>query len=196
MFLNMTFIDEWRDEKVKRKIIITAILVIILGLIGIFCYLAANKNVNDLDTENDIFEEQENEITENSNLSRISFNKMKIGDKADSKMLDGLVMDANYRYEYKDICFDVDGNDKINFLGFYTKSGISEVIVGIKDANIQYKGQSLITREDFENCFGEGEVSYSEDDPEWVYITYNENGLELRLQIYKDELINVELKSR
>lgn len=178
----------------NKKIIFIAAVVIVLGLVGAFCYLTANKDVNNPDSINDNFSGQENEITEKGDFSDISFNKMKIGDKATSKMLDGLVTDGNYRYEYKDICFNVDGADKINCLAFYTRYGINEVIAGMEDANIKYKGKTLITREDFEDCFGEGEVSYSEDDPKWVFISYEKNGLELRLEIYEDQLINVVLE--
>lgn len=178
----------------KKKIAITMAVIILLALVGAVCFLIVNKNNGD--SENDVFTKSEDEIGQNGTLSDISFNKMKIGDKATKKMLDGLVLDWDQRYQYQNIYFDVDSNNKITCLAFYTITRTEGDGIGMEDANIKCQGKSLITIEDFQDCFGEGEVSCLEEDPDWVFITYTENGLKLTLEIHEDVLKNVELTSR
>lgn len=149
--------------------------------------------------EGDGFSGQEggkNGETETVDLREVSFHGMKIGDQVSKKMKDGELMDSYWRYEDDAyVKFNVDGQDRIEALGFHTVSAAGgEVIAGIEDAKIEYRGKALVTVEDFAAYFGEGETYVHEEDPDFTYIRYESNGLELTLELYHGEFMNLTLE--
>ncbi len=168
---------------------------LLLGLL----FLMLLGNAASQGNEGDGFSGQEggkNGETETVDLREVSFHGMKIGDRASKKMKDGELMDSYWRYEDDAyVKFNVDGQDRIEALGFHTVSAAGgEVIAGIEDAKIEYRGKSLVTVEDFAACFGEGETFAHEEDPDFTYIRYESNGLELTLELYQGEFINLTLE--
>lgn len=106
-----------------------------------------------------------------------------------------MLMDSKYRYEYEYIMFNVDGGDRVKALGFYTiREAGGDVIAGIEDANIEYQGKKLVTVEDFEGYFGEGEISVNEEALKFTNIIFEDNGLELNLELIDGELYNIALE--
>lgn len=156
-----------------KKIILFTSLSIILVLIGIFFYFRFVSNADGNGEEG---------------ISQISFDGIKIGDAIQEKMKN-LVMDASYLYMYNEIGINVDENDIINYLNFYTI--IDEVTV--EDANIKYKNDKLSTLDDFEKHFGKGErKDYDNDNNDENYIIeYKDGSYILELDIVDGELYNV-----
>ncbi len=131
--------------------------------------------------------------TSNNMISNISINGIRIGKKANKRMKN-LVMDASFKFEYKNVGFDVDDNDYITEIHFYrTQEGIDGPIYDIKKANILYKGNKLTTIKDFENILGKGKTS---KDLFFKIIEYKEDNLTLRLYIENNEIYNIEIEKK
>lgn len=188
----------------KKKIAVIVILVVVLALAGTFGYLMIRKSADPQGSaegepfgyENEEDETEGNETAGNGSLSDLSFDNIKIGDKLPKKIMDkaGMLTDWMYLYEYEYIMFNLEG-DEVSALGFYTSTNAAgEVTAGIEDANIEYQGKKLVTVEDFEACFGEGEIIVNEENPNYTYIIFEDNGLELELGLVDGELYHVALE--
>jgi len=151
----------------KKTIIISLLLVLIFIITLVLILLPKEK---------------ENKI------ANISINGIKINDKATKKMKN-LVMDASFQYEYNNVGFSVDKEDKITEIIFHrTQSG--DEIYSIKEADVLYKKEKLTTKDDFDKYLGRGETT---KDDYFTYITYKEDNLKLRLSIKDGELYNIEI---
>lgn len=127
-------------------------------------------------------------------LKDITFNGIQIDQKVDEEMKN-LVLDADFLYEYKDICIGVDESDKINDLRFYrtsTRNEDGEVeIIGIADMDIRCGDTKIESVDDVIILFGDGEC---ECDEYFETITYEQDGYVLKLDVKNGEIFNISLK--
>lgn len=127
-------------------------------------------------------------------LKDITFNGIQIDQQIDEEMKN-LVLDADFLYEYKDICIGVDESDKINDLRFYrtsTRNEDGEVeIIGIADMNIRCGDTKIESVDDVIILFGDGEC---ERDDYFETITYEQDGYVLKLDVKDGEIFNISLK--
>ena len=75
----------------------------------------------------------------------LSINGMYIGKKAKTDRA-ALVMDASFRYMDKEVGYDVDSDNRIEYMVFYT-STMSDNEIGLDDINLYYHGEHLDTTE-------------------------------------------------
>ena len=88
-------------------------------------------------------------------LDDLSLNGIKIGEKIKPEMKN-LVLDSSFAYLYNNILIDVNINDMINYLGFFTSTQSNgQKITGVEDIDIKCGDTTLKTVEDFKKCFGE-----------------------------------------
>lgn len=168
----------------KNKIVIGVICVAISITIIIVSISAKKGNIDKGNTVN---------INEETKLNKISFNGIKIGDKIDKKMKN-LVMDASFKYEYKNICIDTDKNEEINYLAFFTCTDAKgNKTHSIEEINIEYNNSKLKTISDFKKVLGSEEELEKDDDNKY-YIKYYDNDLKLSLLIINDEIYNIVLE--
>ena len=132
-----------------------------------------------------------NKNKEQNKISMISINNIRINQKATKKM-QKKVLDADYLYEYNYVGFDINKDDYIKKVVFYSfKSG--EQFYGINDAKVKYKDKRLRTVEDFNSVLGKGEEKVDDKSPSYKYIKYNEDNYELTLTLYNENIINIKI---
>ena len=162
--------------KNKKLLLICLSIVLIIVAVGI---IIIQNNNNDNSQEK---------------ISKISINDIKMNTKATKEMMN-LVMDADFPYEYNHVGFNVDENDYINRIEFYTSTSGDETY-GINEVNVQYENKSLKTVEDFNNLLGTGKEEVLNDNPSYKHIKYTEKNYELVLTIHDDIIINIVIKKR
>lgn len=125
-------------------------------------------------------------------IKDISFNGMKLGDKATEKTLEGLVMDAPFKYEFNNVGFNVDSEQKIDYLRVTTyKDSDGNVTQGMDDIEIKHKNTRLKTVDDFKKLFGEGETS---KDNQSILYEDKENEIVLYIHLNDDKITSIELE--
>lgn len=123
-------------------------------------------------------------------IKEISFNGMKLGDKATEEILKGLVMDGEYAYEFNNVGINIDKEQKITYLRTTAANDIKgNPIVKFDDFEIKYKNTSLKTIEDFKKLFGEGKTS--KEDNSILY--EEEDGISLYIYLKDDKIHWIEL---
>lgn len=153
--------------------IVAAIVVLIMALAFIFLVIPKKDK-----------EESTNKI------SNISINGIKLGDTATKKMKQ-LVEDASFTYEYKNVGFSVDKNDKITLLYFLRYENTDEVY-DITKAKVYYKKTRLTTVKDFDKILGEGKITEKENG--YKTKVYTEDNVSLELFIKDDNIINIKIE--
>ena len=82
-------------------------------------------------------------------------NKRKMLDLIKPEMKN-LVLDSSFAYQYNNILIDVNINDIIIYLGFFTsEQSNGQKITGVEDIDIKCGDTTLKTIDDFKKCFGE-----------------------------------------
>ncbi len=129
---------------------------------------------------------------ETKELNNISFNGMKLGDKATEEILKGIVMDGEYAYEFNNVGINIDKDQKIIYLRTTAANDIKgNPIVKYDDFEIKYKNKALKTVDDFKNVFGEGKTS-----KEGSSILYSdEDGISLYIYLKDDKIHWIELSN-
>ena len=153
--------------------IVAAIVVLIMALVFIFLVIPKKDK-----------EESTNKI------SNISINGIKLGDTANKKMKQ-LVEDASFTYEYNNVGFDVDKNDKITLLYFLRYENTDEVY-DITKAKVYYNKTRLTTVKDFDKILGEGKIT--KENNGYKTKVYTEDNLSLELFIKDDNIINIKIE--
>lgn len=124
----------------------------------------------------------------------LSINGMYIGKKAPADR-DHLVMDATFTYMDKDVGYDVDGEDRIEYMAFYTlRDSKGEMICDLSDIKFMYHGKQLITTQDFIDCFGENYVPAEGE--KYDSFTFEDDELIITIELIHGEVSNIEVSPR
>ncbi len=117
--------------------------------------------------------------------SKIHFEGLSIGDElSDDKKLNQ-VIDANYDYVWKNISISVDGDDKIDRLGFYATPEKT-----IADVSIDYRDYPLYTASDFALYFGQTTIKNFNN---YKYLTYADDKYAVDLTLLDGDVYSVSL---
>ncbi len=124
----------------------------------------------------------------------LSINGMYIGKKAPADR-DHLVMDATFTYMDKDVGYDVDSEDRIEYMAFYTlRDAKDNMICDLSDIKVMYHGKQLVTTQDFIDCFGE---NYVPDETEkYNSFTFEDDELTVTIELIHGEVSNIEVSPR
>ena len=160
----------------KKKIAITTIIIIVIALLITALVLLTKNNGK----------ESINKI------KSISINNLKIDDKSPKKTKNTIIDNANYPYEYNQVVFNTDNEDKIISLGFFTTTS-GDKTYGIKESSIKYKNNVLNKVEDFNNILGEGKEELDPETSKQKYIRYTEDNYDLILTVTEEAILNVEI---
>lgn len=124
----------------------------------------------------------------------LSINGMYLGKKAPADR-DHLVMDASFTYMDKDVGYDVDSEDRIEYMAFYTlRDAKGEMICDLSDIEFLYHGQRLITTDDFISCFGENYVPAEGE--KYDSFTFEDDELIVTVELIHGEVSNIEVSPR
>lgn len=124
----------------------------------------------------------------------LSINGMYLGKKAPADR-DHLVMDASFTYMDKDVGYDVDGENRIEYMAFYTmRNAKGEPICDLSDVEFMYHGQRLITTEDVLACFGADYVPAVGE--RYDSFTFEDDELAVTVELCEGEVINIEVSPR
>lgn len=124
----------------------------------------------------------------------LSINGMYLGKKAPADR-DHLVMDASFTYMDKDVGYDVDGDDRIEYMAFYTlRDSNSEMICDLSDVEFMYHGQRLVTTEDFIACFGANYVPAEGE--KYDSFTFEDDELSVTIELIHGEVSNIIVSPR
>lgn len=124
----------------------------------------------------------------------LSINGMYLGKKAPADR-DHLVMDASFTYMDKDVGYDVDGEDRIEYMAFYTmRDANGAMICDLSDVDFMYHGERLETTEDILACFGENYVPAEGE--KYDSFTFEDDELIVTIQLREGEVINIEVSPR
>lgn len=178
----------------KNKKVIGLIFAIIILVIIIVICIAVNKGKNEEKNTINTMNTEKN-IDKDKSLNKILFNGIKIGDPIQEEMKN-LVLDAQYLYEYENICISVDVNDNINYLGFFTTTNArGEKTKSINDIDIKYNNNKLETITDFKENIGNGTETEKNDEGDY-YINYYDDELELSIFVKNNEIYNIILQEK
>ena len=147
-------------------------------------------NCNSIDDINRIYNSLEKHESQNM-IGKISINGIKLNDIATQDMKN-LLLDSRIPYEYNHVLFSIDDNDKITKIVFYSKSS-KDYKYGIMDVQIECEKDRLTTVSDFNRVLGIGKEEIDEKNPLYKYIEYTEGDYRLKLTIYDNQIINVEI---
>lgn len=126
-------------------------------------------------------------------LRDIAFNGIKIDEKIPEKMKK-VVLDADFLYQYNDICINVDENERIVDLRFYETSTYvngKETFNTISDEDIQCDEQKIESVEDLDRLFGKGKRS---SDKYFEIVTYKQDDYTLTVNVKGNHIIGICLK--
>lgn len=124
----------------------------------------------------------------------LSINGMYLGKKASTDR-DYLVMDASFGYMKNDVGYSVDGEDRIDYMAFYTTRNVKdEILCGLSDIKLVYHGERLETTEDVIACFGENYVPAEGE--KYESFTFEDDELIIQIELIYGEFYNIEVSPR
>ena len=123
-------------------------------------------------------------------LGNISINGIKIGTTM-SKDKQNLIMDGPASYEYNHVLYNVDSNNKVTKMLFYTSESKDTGRYGVAQAEVYYKDTRLKTLKDFESIFGEGKTRTEPDG--YKTVIFEDYTATLSLYLKNNELLNIEI---
>ena len=124
----------------------------------------------------------------------LSINGMYIGKKvsADRSVL---VMDASFTYMDNEVGYDVDADERIEYMEFYTMRDTDcGMICDLSDIKFMYHGERLVTTEDFIACFGENYVHIPHK--KYNSFTFEDDELIVTIELYHNEVSNIEVRPK
>lgn len=155
------------------------LLVILLSLV--FCNLTACAEADETRKTRDIID--------------VSINDLKLGQKVPAKMTsrEYLVMDADYRYIHGDVGFDVDGENRIDYLCFFATFHTDGDNLGFEDANIVYKGTAFDDFNDMVAYFEENnQVADGTEDSD--ILSYEDDTCKVRVYFNEEDFSGIVIK--
>lgn len=124
----------------------------------------------------------------------LSINGMYLGKKAPADR-DHLVMDASFTYMDNEVGYDVDGENRIEYMEYYTLSDPKDnMICDLSDIKVMYHGKQLVTTADFIACFGENYVPAEGE--KYDSFTYEDDELIVTIDLYYGEVSNIKVSAR
>ncbi len=124
----------------------------------------------------------------------LSINGMYLGKKAPADR-DHLVMDASFTYMDKEVGYDVDGEDRIESMEFYTiRDAKGDMICDLSDIKFMYHGKQLVTTEDIIACFGENYIPAEGE--KYDSFTFEDDELIVTIDLINGEVSNIKVSPR
>ncbi len=124
----------------------------------------------------------------------LSINGMYLGKKAPADR-DHLVMDASFTYMDNEVGYDVDADDRIEYMEFYTLSNPDDgMVCNLSDIKVLYHGERLVTTADFIACFGENYVPAT--DEKYDSFTFEDDELIVTIDLIHNEVSNIEVRPK
>lgn len=124
----------------------------------------------------------------------LSINGMYLGKKAPADR-DHLVMDASFTYMDKDVGYDVDSEDRIVYMAFYTlRDPKDNMICDLSDIKFMYHGKQLITTQDFIDCFGANYIPAEGE--KYDSFTFEDDELIVTVELIHGEVSNILVSPR
>ena len=172
----------------SKGLIIVIVLAALTAVAGVTSVVLLSQNR----TLTQIFG-SDNNVYDSARLEKLSFNGYQIGQKLPfDKPSNYLVFDADFNYQYNDINFWADDGVIVG-LGFNTTYDIDgKPTKSIDDVKITYEEDKLTKLEDFEETFGIGKITESDNH---TTLEYHQDGYSLTVIMRKDTVVNVTLKS-
>lgn len=122
--------------------------------------------------------------------SKVSFNKLVIGNEVPAEALENRVIDAEYDYSYENIAISVDENNIIDRLAFYTTESSDGKGMTINDVAVEYRDYPLKTVADFVTYFGFTKIT---NFGHYKYLSYGDDNYGLDLTLMNGDVYNVVL---
>ena len=133
--------------------------------------------------------------TSTDSSAEISINGLEIGEKATKKMMDNLVMDASFMHEYKNVGFNVDEDDRIDYLSYFATFNLSGDNLEFDDAVIVYKDTTFESFEQMVSYFEEsGNAEYSKEGGEILY--YEDESCTVAVYFYDESFSGIVIEEK